>query len=49
MDTQTMGMLKLEQGTGTKSPLSLRFRIAFCCTGFVLLDSHNASTSLGTV
>lgn len=44
-----MGILKLEQGTGTKSPLSLRFDIAFCGTALALLDAYDARHSLGTI
>lgn len=49
MYTQTMGILKQEQGTGTKSPLSLRFALAFCGTALSFLDSYNVRHSLGTI
>lgn len=49
MYTQTMGILKQEQGTGTKSPLSLRFVLAFCGIALSFLDSYNVRHSLGTI
>lgn len=49
MYTQRMGILKLEQGTGTKSPLSLRFALAFCGIVLYFLDFYNVRHSLGTI
>lgn len=49
MYTQRMGNLKLEQGTGTKSPLSLRFALAFCGIALSFLNSYSVRHSLGTI